>query len=135
MEDRDISDWVTKLVQRLEAIEDQILTVEVGGTPVVVAFSDDLKEFFIGNQALLRRIGKETFKSFLALIHEKRDEEAFLLLLQKMSVDDIIARMNQNAATLAKYNDQMEEFIAKVKKFLINSVLRIASKGLLGLIV
>lgn len=128
-------DWVTDFTNRLNVIEDQVLSVEIAGVPVVVAFSDELKDFFLKNQALLRRIGKDTFKSFLALIHEKRDEEAFMLLLQKMSIDEIIARMKQNAATLKKNNDDMEAFIAKVKDLLVSSMLRIASKALIGLII
>lgn len=127
-------DWTDNFLSHINAIEDNLLKVEIGGVPVVVAFSDELKEFFNDNKALLTRIGKDTFKAFLALIHEKRDEEAFLLLLQKMSVDEIIARMNQNAAALAKANTEMEAFISKVKEFLKQAMLRIATKALLGVL-
>jgi hypothetical protein len=126
--------WVDELLSRLENAKDGILEVEVGGQKIVAEIGEDVLLFFKQNKAMLLRLGKDTFRSFLLLIHEKRDEEAFNLLLSKMNAEDIIARMEFNANQLGEYNDNRDKFIAAVKKFVVSALLPTIAKALFGLL-
>jgi hypothetical protein len=87
------------------------------------------------NKELLLRVGKDVFRSFLLLINEKRDEQAFGLLLAKMDADNIILRMEMNATSLSELNKNQETFIASLKKLISDTLLPITVKVLIGLLI
>lgn len=127
--------WVNNFLAKITASTNGILEVDLGnGQTIKAQIEDDLKQFFVSNASLLSRVGKETFKNFLFLIHQNRDEDAFMLLLAKMDADDLIAALKQEAGEMDQYNTMMEKFIDQAKQFLINASLRLASKALLALL-
>lgn len=130
-----MSDWVEEFVTRLETAVNGVLTAKIGGVEVAAVISDDLTEFFKKNKPLLRRVGKETFRSFLLLLHEKKDEQAFNLLLAKMDAEDIILRMEMNADALKEFNDLRKEFLESLKKFAVTTLTSVLGKVLVALIV
>lgn len=126
--------WVDQFLAKLTAASDNILKVDIGGTTIKAEISDDLKQFFLENKSLLVRVGKEAFGNFLFLIHQNKDEQAFMILLAKMDADELIAALKQEASEMAAYNALMEKFISQVKKLLVSTGLRLASKALLALL-
>jgi len=128
-------DWVTQFIAKLEESTDGVLTATIGGVPIVSTFGPEVLLFFKENKILLVRIGKEAFCNFLLLVHQKREEEAFRILLDKMSSEEIIARLNMDAAVLAQYTDDREKFIAATKKWALTSLAPVVIKILLGLII
>ena len=130
------SAWVNEFLIKLEAAANNVLTVDLGnGLTIKAEITSELKDFFLENRFLLIKIGKETFKSFLFLISQKKDEDAFMLLLNKMNADELISRMNSNALSLGQYTTNVENFISKIKIFLLNESLRIAVKALLAILI
>jgi hypothetical protein len=128
-------EWIEEFIARLEQATNGILKVEIGGQPVVAQISSDLIAFFKQNRALLVRVGKETFRSFLVLISERKEEQAFNLLLAKMDADDIILRMEMNAQELQQLNATKEEFLVVLRKFLVSTMLPMVAKVLFALLV
>lgn len=128
------STWVEEFLVKVGASVNGVLEVDVGGQTIKAQLEDDVKTFLLGNKLLLVRLGKESFRNFLFLVHQKRDEEAFMLLLAKMDADQLISVLKQDAAELSQYNTMMENFIAKVKQLLISTSLRLASKALFAML-
>lgn len=128
------SNWVEEFLARLEAATDGILNVEIGGQKIVAQIGKDLIQFFKTNKQILIRVGKSTFRSFLLLISEKKDEQAFNLLLGKMEAEDIILRMEQNAEILKEYNDNRHAFYEAMKKFTLGTLLPATAKVLFVLL-
>ena len=129
-----MASWVDEFVVRLEATANGILEVEIGGEKIVAQIGDDLVSFFKKSRALLARVGKSTFRSFLLLLSEKKQEQAFNLLLAKMDAEDIILRLEMNAEELKKYNDTRKDFYDALKKFALNTLLPTVAKALVGLL-
>jgi len=133
--ERDGIEWVTQLVAKLETAKDGVLSVEIGGKPVVATFGPEVITFFKDNRVLLSRLGRETFANFLLLLNEKKEEQAFNLLLAKMEADEIIARMEMNAQVLHEYNTNKDLFVAAVKKWVVTSLCQTVLKVLIGLLI
>lgn len=137
-ENRDATDrdsaWVDLFLHKLDTAKNGLLEVEIDGKSVAAVIADELKEFFQDNKDLLKRLGKEQFKAFLLFLYQKREEEAFLVLLQSMSVEQLIATMKGEAEALKQYNDDMEQFIKKLKKFATQILLPITAKVLLAVL-
>ena len=127
-------DWVEEFLARLESATNGVLEVKIDGKKIAAKVGDDLSKFFKDNRKLLVRIGKDTFKSFLLLVYEKKNEEAFQLLLAKMSADEIILRMEQNASELKELNDRRDVFVNKLKSFATKTLLPTTVKLVLKLI-
>lgn len=127
-------DWVEEFLARLEAATDGVLNVEVGGQKIVAEIGDDLVDFFKKNKKLLIRVGKSTFRSFLLLLSEKQEEQAFNLLLAKMDAEDIILRLEMNAEALKEYNDTRHEFYDALRKFAWSAIVPALAKALVGLL-
>lgn len=125
-----MANWVDNFLAHLDAATDGILSVKIGRTTVSARITKDLAEFFKDNKDLLSRVGKETFRSFLLLIHEKKDEQAFNLLLAKMDADDIILRMEINAQEMGKVNKTRSDFLESLKELVLNKLLPTAAKVL-----
>lgn len=130
-----MSNWVEEFVTRLEAATDGIINVEIGGEKIVAKIGDDLVDFFKKNKKLLVRVGKSTFRSFLLLLSEKKEEQAFNLLLAKMDAEDLILRMEQNADALKEYNDTRKDFYEALKKFSLNALAPTLARALVGLLI
>jgi len=130
-----MANWVDEFLTRIEAAVDGVLEVEVGGEKIVAEIGDDLVKFFKGNRKLLLRVGKSTFRSFLLLLSEKKEEQAFNLLLAKMDAEDLILRMEQNADALQEYNDTRKDFYDALKKFALNTLVPTLAKALVGLLI
>jgi hypothetical protein len=126
--------WVDDLVNKLNAAKDGVLHFEIGNEKMTAIIKPDVVQYFVTNRRLLERIGRDVFKSILVLISEKKEEQAFLMLLSKMDADDIIARLNGDAATLAQQCKDRDDFIASLKKLLISSLEQLAIKGLMSLL-
>ena len=131
MENKDVM-WVDEFLAKLENTKNGILEVDIGGTKIAAVISDDLKDFFKENKTLLISLGKDLFKSFLMYIYEKKEEEAFMVLLQKMSVEQMIASLKGDVESLKKYNDDMDIFVKKLKKFVTSVLLPLTAKVLLA---
>jgi hypothetical protein len=131
MENKDFT-WVDEFLAKLENTKNGILEVDIGGTKIAAVISDDLKDFFKENRTLLVSLGKDLFKSFLMYIYEKKEEEAFMVLLQKMSVEQMIASLKGDVESLKKYNDDMDLFVKKLKKFATSVLLPLTAKVLLA---
>lgn len=129
------TNWVDAVIARLEATTNGIFNVQVGGQKLSVVLGTEVVQYFKDNRVLLLKVGQELFCDFLLLIHEKKNEEAFQLLLSKMDAEDLIARMNMSAAELKDYNDTRDKFMASLRKFVISTLTSLASKVLVGLII
>jgi len=130
-----MSNWVDEFLTRIEAAVDGVLEIEVGGQKIVAEIGDDLVDFFKKSRKLLLRVGKSTFRSFLLLLSEKKEEQAFNLLLAKMDAEDLILRMEQNADALQEYNDNRKDFYDALKKFALNTLAPTLAKALVGLLI
>lgn len=126
--------WVDELIAKLDGATGGILEVKIGDQTVSAFIGEEVVNFFKSNKILLARLGKDLFKSFLLLLNEKRDEEAFNLLLSKMAADEIIARMLMNAQELAQMNDDHDKFMDALKKWAITTATAAATKLLIGLL-
>lgn len=128
------SDWVSQVIDRISTSVNGVIEVEIGGQKIVAVLGKDIVDFFKTNKTVLLRVGKDTFRSFLLLISEHKQEEAFNLLLIKMSADDIILRMEMNAQQLQQYNDDRDKFLAALEKFAKQTLLPLTIKVLIGLL-
>jgi hypothetical protein len=128
-------EWIDEFIIKLETSINGIINVQIGGQSVVAQISPACIQFFKNNRQMLISVGREAFKNFLFLVSEKKNEEAFNVLLQGMSVDDIIARMGYNGEQLAQANKLKEDFIKSLKDFVIKSLTPIALKALWGLLI
>ena len=68
------------------------------------------------------------------MLSEKKDDQAFLALVSKMNADDIIARLNLDAVTLAQQCKDRDALVASLEKLLVSTLEQMAVKGLLALI-
>lgn len=125
--------WVAELISKIELYNGK-LTALINGNEVTVIISNELKLFLKENQNLLIRIGKDSFKNFLLLLSEQKEEEAFMVLIRQMSAQEIIERMKMNADSLKKFNDDMDKFFCQLKKMLLNAAEKLALKLILPLI-
>lgn len=126
--------WVDELIAKLDAATGGVLKVKIGDQTLSATIEAEVVNFFKNNKILLIRLGKDLFRSFLLLLNEKRDEEAFNLLLSKMAADEIIARMLMNAAQLQQMNNDHDLFMAALKKWAISAGTAAATKILIGLL-
>jgi len=135
MDDKAVGiDWVDEVVAKLEGAAGGVLEVKIGDETISTVVGDAIIKFFKDNKILLIRLGKDLFRSFLLLIHEKRDEEAFQLLLSRMQADEIIARMRMNAAQLAQLNNDHDNFMIALKKWAVTFLTGLSTKLLIGLL-
>jgi len=127
-------DWVTSVIAKMEGAVNGVLDFEVDGVKVSAVLGPPTIAFFKDNKTLLLRIGKSAFTNFLILIHQKKIEEAFDILLSQMDADNIIARMNMNALQLKQDNDDHDSFVKALKKFAMDTLTSAGTKILIGLI-
>jgi len=128
-------DWVEQLVAKLQFAPDGVLTVDMGdGKVTSVTITPDILQFFVTNKDLLARLGKDTFKAFLLLVNEKKQEQAFQLVLAQMTANDIIDRMNQNAGALQQANDDHDKFMAALWNFVLKTLAPAALKLVISLL-
>jgi hypothetical protein len=128
-------EWIDEFIIRMETAVNGVLEIEVGGQKISAQILPEVVVYFKNNRTMFLAVGQSAFKSFLFLLAEKKQEEAFNVLLQNMSADDIIARMNFNADELAKANKLREDFIKSLKNFILKTLTPIAIKVLWGLLV
>lgn len=126
--------WVNELLFTLENVKNGLLELQIEGVSVSAEIGNETIEFFKENKAFLIRLGRDAFKSFISLISEKKNEEAFLLLLNRMNAEDLIIKLEQNAEALKQHNNARDLFIEKMKKFAIKLATGLLSKVLLGLL-
>ena len=129
-----MNNWVDALIAKLEATTNGVLNVEINGEKVSVVIGLEVIQYFKENKTLLVKVGQNTFCDILKLIQEKKNEQAFMLLLAQMDAEDLIARMSLNAAELKSYNDTRDKFMASLKKFLLSTLSSLASKVIIGLL-
>ena len=138
MEDKSVvsaaSNWVDEVVSKLDAASGGILEVKIGDETISAFISDEVVLFFKNNKTVLTNLGKDLFKSFLILISEKKQEEAFNIVLQAMDAQAIIDEMNINAHELQQANDHRDAFYAALKKWAITTLEAAATKLLIGLL-
>ena len=127
-------DWVGPVIAKLEGSINGVLDFEIEGVKVSAVLGPPTIAFFKDNKTLLLRIGKSAFTNFLILIHQKKIEEAFDILLNQMDADNIIARMNMNALQLKQDNDDHDAFVKSLKKWAIEILTGAGTKILIGLI-
>lgn len=128
------SSWVDDLITKLEGATNGILTAKIGDETVEAFLGEQVIQFFKANRPLLISLGRDAFRSFLLLINENKEEEAFNLLVSKMEADSIIARMRMNAAQLKDHNDRRDAFHAALKKFALDTLTKLAQKLIIGLL-
>lgn len=130
----DTSNWVDTVIAKLESATNGVLTVQVDGQTLQAVLGADVVAYFKTNKTLLLSLGLEMFKNFIVLVTEKKQEEAFNILVQAMDADAIIARLNMDAAQIQKYNDDLDAFKASLIKFAESTLEGLASKVLIGLL-
>jgi hypothetical protein len=79
--------------------------------------SSEIQKWLKANSGLLARVGKSTFRSYLLLLGEGKNELAFQLLLAKMDAEAIIIRMDDNAELMDLYNSDRAKFLSAVMDF------------------
>lgn len=126
-------DWVNQIITMFETSNGS-LTINVDGKPVTIPIAQDLISFFSANEAMLIRVGQDTFQNWLMLLSEKKDEAAYDLLLGHMNADEMIAQMNADAQALQKMNDDWDQFMAQLKDFVEKTLIGIGEKVLIALI-
>lgn len=134
MDEKEIN-WVDEFLARISTVKNDVLEIDIGGQKIAAVLSSDLIKFFNENKDLLLRLGKDHFKAFLMCVYEKKEEEAFLILMQKMSVDQMISSMKGEAESFKIYNDNMDEFVKKLKKFVVYTLFPLTAKVLLAALV
>ena len=130
----DNNDWVEQTIAKLQVASNGVLQFQVGGVNVSAALGQSAALWLISNRMMLVRLGKQTFCDFLMLIHEKKNEEAFQLLLSKMDAEDIINRLNMDAQALKQSNDDHDQFVTSLQQFALNTLEQMGPKILLGLL-
>lgn len=129
------TDWVGTLIVKLETATTGVLDFEVGGVPINAQLGIALIQFLKTNKDFLIKLGQDDFVDFLYLLHEKKEEEAFLLLSAKMDADDIISKMEADAGALQQLNDAHDKFVADLIDFGKTAVLPTLAKALIGLLI
>lgn len=127
--------WVDEIIAKLSAATDGILKIQIGDQTLEAYLGQEAIQFFKDNKAMLIRVGLDTFAQFLQLLSEKKNEQAFLVLLNKMDADDIIARMNMNADELKQRNDLHDQFIHALEIFFLHVLEGVAVKVLAAFVV
>lgn len=130
----DTMNWVDELLVKLEGNVGQVMSFQVGGQTISATIDAAALTFFKDNKPLLIRLGKDLFSSFLILLNEKKEEQAFDLLLSKMEADEIIARLRMDAAELQKMSDDHDSFMAALKTWALNTLSQALGKLLVGLL-
>lgn len=134
-EDTKMPDWIDNVVARIETASNGVLEFEIDGNKISTTLGVDIVRYLKDNKPMLLRMGQTVFRNFLLLIHAKRNEDAFNLLLLHMDADDIIAKMQMNADQLNEYNTNRDNFVESLKKFALQLLTSTASKLLVGLII
>lgn len=127
--------WVDTIIAKLSMATDGILKVQIGNETVSAYLGEATIKFFKDNKPLLIRVGLDAFAQFLQLITEKKKEEAFMVLLDKMNADDIIARLNMNADELKQHNDLHDQFIHALEQFALKVLEGAAARVLTTIVV
>ena len=128
-----MADWVDNLVTQLEANGGKFVA-SINGQTVLVTVGKPIALFCLENQAMLRKVGQATFRHMLDLMSEKKNEEAFMLLLKSMSPDDIIDHMNQNSEELAANTNPRKAFWDKLESLALTIGQSIILKAIVGLL-
>jgi hypothetical protein len=128
-----MADWVDSLVTQLEANGGKFVA-SIDGQTVLVTVGKPIALFCVENQVMLRKVGQATFRHMLDLMSEKKNEEAFMLLLKGMNPDDIIDHMNGNSDELAADTDQRKAFWDKLESLALTIGKSIILKAIVGLI-
>lgn len=115
-------DWVDKLIEAMESSVGKILTITVNGQTVQAMVQQDAIDFFRQNKSVLSKMGKQTFADFLGLISAGKRDEAFHLMLQSMSAEDIIAQMQMTTEELKVWNENREKFLGALKEFALKTL-------------
>jgi len=127
--------WVDDLLAKLSAMDKSgVLTYKIGDQTATVFIGTETVKFLVENKALLIAIGLDSFRQFLNLMHEKRNEEAFDVLVAGMGADAIINRLNLNAEELCRLNDEWDKFKAAAEQFAIKLLESAAIKIVVGLL-
>jgi len=127
--------WVDKLLEVMEASAGNTITVKVGGETVEAMIKQELIDFVLRYKLVLFRMGKQTFLDFLGLVNQGKNDEAFHLMLQSMTAEDIIAQMQMDTAELKRWNDAREKFMDALKQFVLYTLAPQAVKVLIGLLI
>jgi DNA-binding FadR family transcriptional regulator len=129
-----MSNWVEVVIARLESSADGVIELQIGGESVVATFGPDIIRFFKENKGVLTRMGLQTFRDFVTLLSEKKEEEAFNLMAEQMEAEDIIIMINMTADELRAHNDTRDRFYDALKKFMMKLLSSAASKILLAIL-
>lgn len=127
--------WVDSIIATLSTATNGILSVKIGDTTISAYLGQESIQFFKDNKAMLIRVGLDAFAQFLKLLSERKNEQAFMVLLNKMDADDIIARMNMNADELKQRNDLHDQFVHALEIFLLKVLEGAAVKVLTTLVI
>ena len=128
-------DWVSELITRFELAKNGTIQINIDGKIINTTIASDIIEYFSTNRIILERMGIDVFKQFLQLISESKNEQAFNIILAKMSADDIIIRIQQNASSLNHETQTTEAFIESLKKFVISTLVPTLAKFLFTLLI
>lgn len=131
----DSATWVDNVVSHITSSADGILTYQIGGVQVSTEVGLATLKFFKERKEFLLRLGLETFRDFLYLVHTKRNEEAFLLISSKMDADDIITQLALDAESLKEHNDNFDQFKVELWDFVKIVLVPIVTKVLIGLLI
>lgn len=126
--------WIEELIAKMEACVGGVMQVKIGDQLFVAQVQQDLVDYFKANKTILEKVGKSTFRSFLLLINEKKEAQAFNLLLAKMDADDIIARIESNTQSLSQQNTLNEQFVQSLSNFLLKKLAPTMLKVLIGVL-
>jgi len=126
--------WVEEMITKMEIAVGGVMQIKIGDQFVVAQVSQDVVAYFKANKKLLEKVGKSVFRSFLLLINEKKQEQAFNLLLAKMDAEDIIARLEANNQSLDQETTTNEQFVHSVTDFALNKLAPTLIKVLIGLL-
>jgi len=126
--------WVDEMITKMELAVNGVMQIKVGDELVVAKVSQDVVDYFKANKKLLEKVGKSVFRNFLALINEKKQEQAFNLLLSHMDAEDIIARLSSNAASLGQETTTNEQFVHSITNFALTKLAPTLIKVLVGML-
>jgi len=126
--------WVDEMITKMELSVNGVMEIKIGDQLVVAKISLDVVEYFKANRALLMKVGKDVFRDFLLLINEKKQEQAFNLLLARMDAEDIIARLQANAGSLSEQTTTNEQFVQSITHFALYTLTPTLLKVLMGML-
>jgi len=127
--------WVDKLLEVMEASAGNTIKVKVGDQTVEAIIKQELVDFVLRYKLILFRMGKQTFLDFLGFVQQGKNDEAFHLMLQSMTAEDIIAQMQMDTAELKEWNETREKFMDALKQFVLYTLAPQAVKVLIGLLI